>query len=306
MRLSTIEAFKHIRSDDAIELGDDQLHELQRTLNEVLDDIVSVCDQYHLRYNLGGGTCLGAVRHGGFIPWDDDIDINMPRKDHDRFVEIFRKEFGDKYWVHTARTTKNYGLLLSRVLLKGTSVKTREDFWNKECGAFVDIFIIENTFDNAVLRKIHGLGCMAFGFVQSCRKFYRDRKPIMNLIDHAKNDPKEVAEYRRAFRTKIFLGFLLSWLSLDQWIHAADRWYSLCHDENSRYVSVPSGRGHFFGELYLRSGFCETVDVMYDGKLRKVAKNYDEYLSRMYGDYMTIPKEAKREKHVFFAPFYLK
>lgn len=305
MNLSTIGAFKHIHSKDAIVLTDAQVRQLQATLNGILMDIVDVCEENHLRYNLGGGTCLGAVRHHGFIPWDDDIDINMPRKDHDLFVAAFQKKYGDRYWVHTARTTKNYGLLLSRVLLKGTSVRTREDFWNRECGAFVDIFIIENTYDNAALRKVHGFGCMAFGFLQSCRKFYRDRKPLMQLLRDATNPPEELTGYRRAFRIKIMLGFFLAWMPLDGWIHAADRWYGMCRNEHSTYVSVPAGRGHFFGELYRREDFVETTDMLYAGRPLKVAKNYDLYLRRLYGDYHKIPKDADKEQHVFFAPFYL-
>ena len=175
MSLSTLEVFKHIQPEGAVVLTDEQLLDLQKTLNGILRDIVSVCAKHHLRYFLGGGSALGAIRHHGFIPWDDDIDINMPREDHDRFVQVFRQEFGTKYWVHTPEETAGYGLLLSRVLLKGTSVRTREDFHNPECGAFIDIFVIENTYDNAFLRNIHGFGCMAFGFAQSCRKFFHKK-----------------------------------------------------------------------------------------------------------------------------------
>ena len=305
MKLSTIEAFKHIRSRDAIELTGDQLEQLQKTLNGMLFDIVDCCERHGIRYSLGGGSCLGAVRHHGFIPWDDDIDLNMPRRDHDRFVKIFAREYGERYWVHTARTTKNYGLLLSRVLLKGTSVRTREDFWNKECGAFVDIFIIENTYDDPLLRKIHGFGCMALGFLQSCRKFYRDRKPLRKLLRDAGNS-RQIREYRKAFEVKIAIGFLVSFLSMDAWTHLVDSWYGRCKNEHSRYVSVPSGRGHFFGELYLRKDFVRTVPMTYEGRPLQVAKNYDGYLRRLYGDYRKIPKKSRQEKHVFFAPFYLK
>ena len=130
MSLSTLEVFKHIQPEGAVVLTDEQLLDLQKTLNGILRDIISVCAKHHLRYFLGGGSALGAIRHHGFIPWDDDIDINMPREDHDRFVQVFRQEFGTKYWVHTPEETAGYGLLLSRVLLKGTSVRTREDFHN--------------------------------------------------------------------------------------------------------------------------------------------------------------------------------
>ncbi len=305
MSLSTLEVFKHIQPEGAVVLTDEQLLDLQKTLNGILRDIISVCAKHHLRYFLGGGSALGAIRHHGFIPWDDDIDINMPREDHDRFVQVFRQEFGTKYWVHTPEETAGYGLLLSRVLLKGTSVRTREDFHNPECGAFIDIFVIENTYDNAFLRNIHGFGCMAFGFAQSCRKFFRDRKELMELAKTAEGDADRRKEYIRTFRTKIVLGALLSFASLDTWIRWSDRWYSRCHDGSSRYVTIPAGRGHFYGELYRREDICEGIPVQYDDMKVFVSKGYDLYLKRLYGDYRKIPEEADREKHVFFAPFYL-
>jgi len=299
MNLSTIEAFKHLRTEDMVVLTKEQLSRLQDTLNSMMDDIISLCERYDIAYQLGGGTALGAVRHGGFIPWDDDVDLNMPRKDHDRFVKLFRREYGERYWVHTATDSENYGLLLSRVLLKGTSVRTREDFWNDECGAFIDIFIIENTFDNRVLRTLHGYACLGFGFAQSCRKFYRDRVQLMKLLNPQDKD----SDYRKAFLTKIRIGRVLSFGSMDWWTHVTQRVYTMCKNEHSKYVSVPSGKGHFFGELYLREDLCSISDFMYDGKLRHVPGNYDLYLRRLYGDYMKIPDPDKLEHHVFFPPF---
>ena len=158
MGLSTVDAFKHIRSEEALTLTDAQRKALQRTLNGMLSDL---------------DEC--------FIPWDDDVDVNMPRADLEKFLVLFEKEYGDRYWVHSPQTTKGYGLTLSRILLKGTSVRTREDFQNEECGAFLDIFPIENTYDNKLLRRLHGLSCMAAGFAQSCSKFKRDRKELLRL-----------------------------------------------------------------------------------------------------------------------------
>ena len=74
----------------------DKLHKVEL---EILDDFVKICNKNNLTYFLTGGTMLGAVRHNGFIPWDDDIDIGMPRKDYDEFIKIAPKELGNKYYL---------------------------------------------------------------------------------------------------------------------------------------------------------------------------------------------------------------
>ncbi len=127
----------------------------------------------------------------------------------------------------------------------------------------------------------------------------------MELAKTAEGDADRRKEYIRTFRTKIVLGALLSFASLDTWIRWSDRWYSRCHDGSSRYVTIPAGRGHFYGELYRREDICEGIPVQYDDMKVFVSKGYDLYLKRLYGDYRKIPEEADREKHVFFAPFYL-
>ena len=300
MELSTVNVFKHMQSSGSVILNDDELKELQKTLNGILADIVEVCDANNIIYTLGGGSALGAVRHGGFIPWDDDIDINMPRKDYNRFIPLFKKKYGYKYYIHTPQTTKGYNLLLSRIRLKGTSVVTREDFQNKEAGAFVDLFVIENTFDNALLRTLHGFGCNAFGMLVSCRKFYRDRNELLKIAKDSKN-PKVM----KVFKSKIAIGRFISFIKLDTLVKAGDNWNRLCNNNNSKYVVVPTGRKYFFGEMYKREDICKTVKYNYDGHKYRVPKNIDLYLKNLYGDYMKIPSKDQIEQHVFFKPFYL-
>lgn len=304
MGLSTVDAFKKIRSENAITLKDEELKALQNTLNGMLKDLAECCRRHNLQFIMGGGSCLGTVRHHGFIPWDDDVDVNMPRADHDVFVEVFEKEYGDRYWVHTPQKTDGYGLTLSRILLKGTSVRTREDFHNEECGAFIDIFVIENTYDNGLLRRIHGFHSMAAGFLQSCAKFRRDEKELMELASSIE-DPDEREHYRKVFRTKIRIGQLTAFRSLDGWTRHCDRVYGRCKNSSSRYVTMPSGRGHFFRELYKREELLPGIPMAYEDTEYLVPAQYDRYLTRLYGDYMQIPSEDQREKHVFFAPFQL-
>ena len=311
--LSTVDAFKHLQSKDTIELTDEQLLALQQTLYGILHDIVRFCDHYNIRYELGGGSVLGAVRHGAIIPWDDDIDINMPRRDYEKFRRLFPKKMGKKYWIHTPEETDNLALLFSRVRLKGTSVKTREDYYTDECGAFIDIFIIENTFDNPVMRKIHGFGSLALGLLLSCRKFWRDRKMMMRLVKRGGSesdiDGDEKAEYirkvRKVFITKILLGMPLAILPINFWTRLANRWNAMCRNNNSKYVTTPCGRKHFFGELYKRSELVETVDMDFGDMKCAVPKAYDKYLTKLYGDYREIPEDAEKEKHIVYKPFIL-
>lgn len=298
MKLTTFDAFKHLKPDGAVTLNDAQLRALQQALLQITDDIVAVCNDNGLAYTLGGGSVLGAVRHHGFVPWDDDVDIIMPRADYERFVPLFSARFGDKYWVHTPQHTHNYALLMAKVRRKGTSVKTRDDFWNGECGAFVDVFILENTFDNALLRALHGAGAMALGLALSCRKFYRDRRFLLPM---ARGD----RALGRVFRLKAALGFLVAWGSIDFWTHLADRWDALCRNGASRYITVPGGRNRFFGELYLRQDMCRTVQMDFEGRSLAVPAEYGKYLAHMYGDWHSPPPPQEREEHIFLSPFRL-
>ena len=97
MGLSTFDAFKHLKAEGAIPLEGERLVALQRRLVSILDDILAVAQETGARLVLGGGTALGAVRHKGFIPWDDDLDVNMPRADWPRFRDAFMARFGEKY-----------------------------------------------------------------------------------------------------------------------------------------------------------------------------------------------------------------
>ena len=215
MELSTFDSFKVMRTTHSRELSTDELHALQRVLVGILDDIVAVCEEIGVGYALGGGSALGALRHGGFIPWDDDLDVNMMRGDWVRFRDAFAARFGAKYCIHEPGRPRDYALAFPRIRLRGTSVMTREDLLapNVSHGAFVDVFLFESTFDSGVLRRIHGLGSLALGFLYSCRKHFFERRLL-----------RAWGMNSGVFRMKRALGFLLAWLPMGNWTRLWDAW----------------------------------------------------------------------------------
>ncbi len=274
-----------------VELEDSDVKRIQKILLGILDDILFICNKYDIKYQMSGGSTLGAVRHHGFIPWDDDIDINMPRTEIKKFLYEFKKYFGNKYWIHVPGETKGYDSMMIRIIDKRIRARGLMDPDKRECGLFIDIFIVENTYDNWILRHIHGLGCMGFRYVLSCIRFHRRSIELGDLV----KDDKELNGY---MRLRNFWGKILLLIPLTWWTTAASKWVQICKNNNSEYVVITAGSNQFFKELYKRSKFNKSIDAKFEGRDVKITADYDEYLTKLYGDYMIIPPENKREKHI--------
>ncbi len=292
MRLSTVDAFKRLKpgAGGYHRLEGERLRRLQACLLEMAGDVIAVCEREGIAYQLGGGSALGAVRHGGFIPWDDDIDINLPGDDYARFRESFLRAHGDRYAVLDA-DTPGYCKPIARIGLKGSAYRDY-DAGGGGC-IFIDIIRMENLPDSRILRLLHGILCTGAGFLLSCRTFFEYRRERMRI---ARGNP----ELASAFRFKIAIGALLRLLPLGFWMRLVWRCYALCRNGNSVYVGFPAGRRHYFGEIYRREDVANTVRMPFEGHLWCVARDWDGYLRRLYGpDYMVLPPEGEREHHYY-------
>ena len=297
MVLSTFDALKRLTVDGAVSVEGENLRVLQSCLLTILDDIAAVCREEGIVWTLGGGSVLGAVRHQGFIPWDDDLDVNMPRGEWTRFRVAFLARFGEKYAIYEPGEPADYPLAFPRIRLRGTRVVMREDLLapNVEPGAFVDVFMLENTFDNSLLRWLHGLGSLLLGFCYSCRKLFHERHLLRRWGINGS-----------AFRFKRLIGLPLAVLPLGVWTRLWDRWNRLCGNEASRLVTFPVGRRHFFGELAPRAELGMTKEGSFEGRIVNLPRGCEAYMIRLYGlDYMTPPPEGARERHVVFKPLVL-
>ena len=292
MRIFTEKAVNCLVTENTILLDDSQLRSLQMAIYEIAKDILRFCRKNKLNVYLSGGTALGAVRHNGFIPWDDDMDLNKPRKDYNWFVTHFLDEYGDKYWLKSAlydykdaRDTVSI-----KVVKKDTVYKVATTKEDERTGIWVDIFPIENTYSNTVLRKIHGYGCYFFSGLASCKGYNDSWKNVCSLFRNS--------SIFRIIQLKKNIGYLLFFTKYERLRYHEAKWFSKCHNDQTDYVAIPSGRGKFFGETYMRNRFLKATEIQFEDQLWPISMDYRTYLTALYGpDYMNPPPVEKREKH---------
>jgi lipopolysaccharide cholinephosphotransferase len=289
--LETNELFKRELSRKKHQLTDEELEQVKRVTFEILCDVVAVCEADEIPYMLGGGTALGAIRHKGFIPWDDDIDINVPRKYIDPLLDAFEKEYGGKYYIEAPLRTEGYLSSFIQIHKNGTVFQEYLVQDEAKCGIKIDIFPIENTYANSLRRRWHGIRCEAGLLILSCYRMYAWRGEFLALTEGSR-------KARLLVRIKGAIGALFA-PAHRFWYRRVQHCLMACRQE-SDYVVIPSGRKHFFGEIYPREAYLATEPVEFEGRTFMISKDYENYLTRLYGDYRKLPPEESREHHVIY------
>lgn len=253
---------------------------------DVLRQFDSICREHGLTYFCGGGTAIGAVRHHGIIPWDDDIDLFMPRPDYDRFLQITAEmDLGD-YEVLTPWNTPNYPFHFSKMCNRHTTLVEEAD---TPCvtGLFIDIFPLDGTAPNreeAILLK---------------RRFRKISNRLEAISTH--NTLKEYLalllqrkEWGR-FVVKTVGYFFRNSLRrhLLQQMENICRQYAYADAKNVVvYCGVYDER-----EIYPKTWVEGKVEMEFEGMMVPLSVGYDQYLRQFFGDYMQLPPEEKRVSH---------
>lgn len=272
---------------DGCVLDAEKLKKLQNVLLMILKDVDAVCRKNRINYILIGGSLIGCVRHNGFIPWDDDVDIAMTRKDYERFRKAIKKEHSKKYNLTDAIRKNNFGKNIPKLRLNNTIYKTLLKIDRNDQEITADIFIIENVPDSRVIRTVHGLTCNLLGALLSMRRI-ADNDTYFKGINNS-----------NSIKIKALLGKLLCFASLNTWACWNEKIYSLCKNNNSRYISVPTDRKHYFGEIFTRDIVCKSCYHTFEDFKLRIPQKYDYYLSQRYGDYMKIPPKEKQVMSVY-------
>ena len=260
----------------------DMLHQVDMN---IVKEVVAICEKHNLMYYMLGGTMLGAIRHKGFIPWDDDIDLGMPRGDYERFLEVAPSELSQSLKIVNYRNTPNYQYYITRVLDAETKViEERIGNENKYTNASIDIFPIDGTPNNSILRKIYFFRVLSHRALMSlCYKDSIDRKRKRGTIEKAflwMMERIPVEKFTTPYKQKCKIDKLLRSQNV----------------KNSKYIGNIMG-AYRVSEIVPAEFYGNGIMYQFEDMQLRGLDMYDEYLTHTYGDYMQLPPEDKRKTH---------
>ncbi len=255
---------------------------------DLLKHLLDVCKKHNINVQVFAGTLLGAIRHKGMIPWDDDIDVAMTREDFKRLCAIAPQEFKEPYFFQTALSDRHFYFPYGRLrnsLTTGVAIGNESVDYNN--GIFIDVFPLDGLPASSLWDRLQL--CLMRVVVKCCTTHTRGCRKNNSFIEILS----------RILRPVILL-MPFSW-----WVAIYDRVLALWTRRTER-IGL---RTHFeFGRKYciLKSELADTIEVPFENLLVPVPRAYDTVLSRIYGDYMSFPPPEQRgrwhEGQIHFEP----
>lgn len=250
-----------------------KLHNIEM---ELLDEFVRICKLHKLEYFLIGGTLLGAIRHKGFIPWDDDIDIGMPRDDFEKFIDLCKSELKNIYYIKSYRTSNAYWMPFIKMCKSNTLFLEKKNLSleNEKNGIFIDIFSYDNVSNIKTIQKIQSFIIKKIqATIQMKIWIKKEKKNILKHLINVLFNFKILQDLQQ----KMMIGFT---------------------KKNSSYQINWGGKYGRKKETIHTNILYPTLEAIFEGKYYRIPNQWDRYLTQIYGaDYMEIPPPEKRENH---------
>lgn len=259
------------------DISEEELKQIQAIQQELIQEVTRICRKCGIHFNMVGGTMLGAIRHKGHIPWDDDADIGFLRTEYEKFREACKSELDhDKYYLQDLRSTEGYRWGYGKLRRKDTEfLRLNQEFMPYEQGIFIDLMPFDNVPDGWLLRRVHFIQCFLY------RKLFWSE-----VGSRTEKNPWKRTAYK--FMRRIPMKFVIR--NYQNFIDVGQR-------KKTRLVRIltfptPKGVYGYEREWYTQLSMYRFGNMMLPG-----ARDYDSYLRVKYGDYMNLPPAEKRKIH---------
>lgn len=264
------------------------LEKVQHMEKQILGKFIEICQKYDLKYFAAFGTLLGAVRHQGFIPWDDDIDVAMPRKDYERFLQVASSECGDDYFIQTPESDPEYHLFFGKMRMENTVfIESSLQKAGSRTGFYIDIFPYDAIpdSDDEMRTQVRKAERLAAFF-----SIYRSKEP-------------QIGSYG-TFKTGILS---IIWKTLHYGMHilgvSGSRLWRQCQQNFTKYENANVKRRTCFCMnaqkwVVFEKEIERLVDMPFEDITIKVPVEYDRILKRNYGNYWELPPKEQRVNHM--------
>lgn len=248
---------------------------LQLRILEILLAVDRVCKERHLRYYIMAGTMLGAIRHTGFIPWDDDLDIGMPRQDYEQLMAHAGEWLPQPYEAVCAENDKEYPLPFAKIQDAGTTLIERMHL-KYLGGVYVDVFPLDGVPKGRMAQRLH--------FAK-----YEFYKRVLYLIHR---DP-----YKHGKGPSSWVPLLCRKLFTPSGVQEAIKKVMVKYDFDKSALVCDYDDG--MKGVMAKEVLGTPTPVLFEGKKVWGVENYDQYLTQKYGEYMIVPKQNKQRQHNF-------
>lgn len=261
------------------------LRDLQLKELEILKAFLEICKKNNLRYFMLGGTFLGAIRHKGFIPWDDDIDIGMPRSDYEKFI-LLSKDLPENFEILNFKTNEKYDNYCIKIIDKNIKLKRNDVIQNdKIFNLWIDIFPLDGMPSGRFFLKIHKVRLLfarlllQYSKMQTGVNIKKKRGALENFL--------------------IKFGFFITkFIKFDtkKQLYKIDKLLTKYDYEKSKFVVNFMG-AYKFKEMFEKSIYDDIYEYDFENLKLTAPKNYDKILSQMYGEYLQPPEDCEKFSH---------